>query len=495
MDKHKYLAIDLGASSGRLIEGVYDGKSLQLSEVHRFANQAINFNDGLYWDILSLFKEIKTGINKASQDTIPIQSISVDTWGVDFGYLDHKGDLINNPHCYRDNRMGTYEEAFYKLLPKETLFKLTGVQPALINTIIQLYADLQEKPYLREVVNRVLFIPDLINYMLSDSLSNEYTIASTSGLLDIHTQSWSKEIFELLDIPMRWFAPVEMNGKILRDLSPRIVQELRIQPFQVIAGASHDTAAAVLAVPYENRECSAFISSGTWSLVGVESAQPVLSDEALAAGITNEGCFDGAYRLLSNTTGMWIVQELQRDWSLRGETISFGEMVEMAKEVTDNQVFIDPNFELFASPNDMEEKIHSYLKRRGFNAPASKGALLRTVYESLAMSYKLTLENLERLTGKPIEVIHMVGGGIQNKLVCQLTADFTGKKVIAGPIEASAMGNILSQLLTLEKINYQDIPAIVKASEPYYVYEPQEVLGLEEKYKMFQQIQKVGDLC
>lgn len=492
MKNYKLLAIDLGASSGRLIQAIYNGKNLQLSEIHRFKNESVNINDGLYWDILRLFQEIKIGIKKAASDDIPIHSISVDTWGVDFGYLDQQGDLLYNPHCYRDNRMGCYEEQFYSIISKEELFELTGVQPALINTIIQIYADLQEKPHLRQSVKSVLFTPDLINYLLSDTITNEYTIASTSSLLNIHTQDWAVELLERLDIPVEWFSPIVKGGKKLRKLSQRISQELKIDPFYVVAGASHDTAGAVLAIPYEKKAQSAFISSGTWSLIGVESNQPTISSEAFQSGITNEGCFTGDYRILKNTTGMWIIQELQREWKLKGEDISFAEMVEWAKTVSDNKRFIEPNYELFATPNDMEEKMIEFCRITGQTIPKNKAEMIRMVYESLAYSYRQTLEQLEYLIGRPITTIHMVGGGIQNQLLCQLTANHTKKKVIAGPIEASAMGNILSQLLTLKLIELEDIVDIVKASEATVVYMPSFCDKIDINYEIFKNVVKVG---
>lgn len=493
MDVQKLLAIDLGASSGRLMQAIFDGKHLQLSEVHRFKNESVNINDGLYWDILQLFQEIKKGIKIASADNIPIQSISVDTWGVDYGYLDKQGDLLYNAHCYRDNRMGRYEEQFYQAVSKKELFETTGVQPATINSIIQIYADLQEKPHLRQVAKKVLFIPDLINYLLSDTLANEYTIASTSGLLDIHTQEWAKDLLNRLDIPIDWFSPLVKQGEKLRKLSPRITQELKIEPFNVIAGAGHDTAAALLAVPYQDKENAAFISCGTWSLIGVESSQPAVSDESYHAGITNEGCFTGDYRLLKNTTGLWMIQELQRDWSLKGETISFGEMVTLAEAVTNNQVFIEPNAPLFATPNDMEDKIVEFCKLTGQAVPKSKGEIIRIVLESLAFSYRQTIEQLEQLTGRTLHVIQMVGGGIQNQLLCQLTANQTERTVIAGPIEASAMGNVISQLLTLGLVkDEKEIVALVQACEPTKNYSPIVAENTEEKYRLYQSISKEG---
>ena len=490
MKKYKLLAVDLGASSGRVIQAMYSDHKLELEEVHRFKNEAINLNDGLYWNIMKIFQEIKVGIKKATQDGFPISAISVDTWGVDYGYLDKDGDLIYTPHCYRDHRMGKYEEAFYNQLSKEALFMETGVQPALINTVIQIYSDLQEKPFLKDIVKHVLFIPDLIHYFLSDTIANEYTIASTSGLMNIESKDWSSRIFDSLGIPKEWFEPVAINGRTLRSLSSRISQELQIEPFQVLAGASHDTAGAVLAVPYQDKEHSIFISSGTWSLVGKEHSTPALSKEAFEWGFTNEGCFNGNYRILKNTTGMWIIQELQREWELNGEKISFSEMVDLAETITDNQVFINPNDRSFADPLHMENKIVEYAKRTNQPVPQSKAEVLRTVYESLAFSYRQTVEELEQLTDHKIETIHMVGGGIQNQLLCQLTANMTGKRVVAGPIEASALGNVIAQLLTLGIISEEEILPIINRSEGTTIYEPESNDAREALFSKYKNVLK-----
>lgn len=490
----KLLAVDLGASSGRVMQAVYDGERLQLSEVHRFKNEPANLNDGLYWDILHLFHEIKQGIKKASRDDIPIRSLSVDTWGVDYAYLDKNGDLLYQPHCYRDNRMSRYEEDFYRILNQEELFLETGVQPATYNTVLQLYADLQEKPALAEVAEHVLFMPDLIHYLLSGVLANEYTIASTSGLLNAETKDWSDTVFSQLGIPKKWFSAISRGGRVLRSLSPRIAQSLKVEPFDIIAGAGHDTAAAVFAVPYQRQEPTVFISCGTWSLVGLESEHALKTPAALHAGLTNEGCFDAGIRLLKNTTGLWIIQELQRDWQLQGETIGFAEMVDLARDVTQNASFINPNAAVFAAPGDMEEKIKDYCRLSGQVVPESKGEVVRTVLESLALAYTQTVEQLETLTGQEIKRIQMVGGGIQNRLLCQLTANFSQKPVVTGPIEASALGNVLSQLWTLGLIQTrEEAQDLIRKSEKLDSYVVEEVYQLEKSLAFFHELTQKGE--
>ena len=490
----KLLAVDLGASSGRVMQAIYDGSHLELSEVHRFKNEPVNVNDGLYWNILHLFNEIKIGIKKASRDQILVQSISVDTWGVDYAYLDKEGDLIYQPHCYRDNRMSCYEEEFYQLVDKETLFSATGVQPATYNTILQIYADIKEKPALLEVAEHVLFMPDLIHYLLSGVVVNEYTIASTSGLLSSKNKTWSSELLDRLGIPPRWFSEVSQGGTVLRGLSPRIAQSLKVEPFDILAGAGHDTAAAVLAIPYVDSKPTVFISCGTWSLVGLEIPEVLTSEEVFQCGLTNEGCFDGTIRLLKNTTGLWIIQELQRDWQLQGKDISFADMVTLAQAVSDNRSFINPNATIFASPGDMEEKIRNYCRLSGQSVPETEGEIVRTVLESLALSYHQTVVQIETVTGKSIERIQMVGGGIQNKLLCQLTANFSAKPVVTGPIEASALGNILSQLLTLGMIQTrEEAQHLIRNSETVNHYSVEEIDNLKEVHQIFRDLMERGE--
>lgn len=490
MATKKLLAVDLGASSGRVMQGLFDGEKIELTEIHRFTNHAVSVKENLYWDVLNLFQQVKNGIAKSSVDGIPIESIAVDTWGVDYCYVDKDGNITSNPHSHRDPRTKTYESKFYKRLSQEELFKRTGVQPSLINSINQIHADLSSKPYLKEIVDKVLFMPDLINYLLSDQMASEYTILSTSGLLDVNTGKLSNEVIEEIGIPSNWFSNISKQGKILGSLTSQLSNELNVNEFKVIAGAGHDTASAVLAIPYVHSvQETAFISSGTWSLVGIESEKPVVTDEAFHAGLTNEGSFDGNYRILKNTTGLWIYNELRRDWDLKGENLSHERLLELSKEVEDNRTYINPNAYLFSMPGNMEKKIQDYCIETNQEVPKTKGHMIRVVLESLAMSYRNTIEQIEGVTKRKVKQIQMVGGGIQNELLCQLTADFTNRKIITGPVEASSLGNIISQLVTLNVITTkEDIIKLIRNSAELKTYNPNTIDRLEDKCKYINNI-------
>lgn len=490
MAAKKILAVDLGASSGRVMQGLFDGEKISLSEIHRFTNHPVSVKESLYWDVLHLFQQVKSGIAKSSLNGTPVASIAVDTWGVDYCYLDKNGQMIANPHSHRDPRTKMYEKEFYEQLSKEDLFKKTGVQPSLINSINQIHADISSRPYLKEIVDKVLFMPDLINYLLSGQMASEYTILSTSGLLDVHTGNLSSEVLEEIGIPEDWFPPISRNGKVIGTLTTQLRNELNVNEFKVIAGAGHDTASAVLAIPYVHAtEETAFISSGTWSLVGTELEKTIVTEEALQAGLTNEGTFDGHYRILKNTTGLWLYNELRRDWALKDEHISHEALFQHSLDVQDNQTFINPNASIFALPGDMEKKIQDYCLKTNQEVPKTKGHIIRVVLESLAMSYRNTIEQIEGVTERQMKQIQMVGGGIQNALLCQLTANMTKREVIAGPVEASSLGNMISQLITLNLItSREEIVNIIRNSAELTVYKPNEVNCLEDKYKQFNNI-------
>ncbi|MBW4082652.1 rhamnulokinase family protein [Paenibacillus sp. S150] len=468
----RLLAVDLGASSGRVMLGTYDGSSILTEEIHRFANTPIEDGGHLYWNFPVLLQEIKHGIRLAGRAHGEIASLSVDTWGVDYGFLDHDGRLLGSPHHYRDRRMNVYRSQLEELLPPEEQFRLTGNQPDPINTVYQLYADLQENPLLREHACHILMMPDLFLYLLSGAASAERTILSTSGLLDAGTGEPSSEVFGRLGIPLGLIPPRVEAGTAVGSLHPELCAELGCGPVSVIAGASHDTAAAVASIPYEDREGTAFISCGTWSLVGMETKVPVLTPPCYEYGFTNESCYGSGNRLLKNITGLWLLQETRRAWAEAGEELSFPEMAVLAGNEGAAQSFIQPNDPIFSTPGDMPGRIAEYCRSTGQPVPASKGAIVRTILDSLAKSYAAALGELEEITGKPIRRVHMVGGGIQNKLLCQLTADASAKEIIAGPVEASALGNLLVQLAALGELDFSRAAEIVAASETLTVYRP-----------------------
>ncbi|MEK4047879.1 rhamnulokinase family protein [Paenibacillus sp. FSL H8-0048] len=503
----RLLAIDLGASSGRVMLGSYSNGKVTVEEIHRFPNGPVEVNGHLHWDVQRLLEEIKQGIAAAAAQYSPLHSLSVDTWGVDYGLLDERGELLDALHHYRDQRMADIASALEAALPPAEQFKLTGNQSSTINTVYQLFADLMAKPELRTTARQLLMMPDLFNYMLSGVAVAEQTIWSTSGLLNAQSTAPSAEVLRRLELPAALLPRLVPAGTVLGELRPELQQELGSGPLQIIAGASHDTASAVASIPYggfgsssaqasntdsgcadpgfagpariggfsDPLPSAAFISCGTWSLVGLETAEPVLSDAARASGFTNECCFGGTNRLLKNITGLWLLQETQRSWAEAGEPLSHQEAAEHAGQLDRSSACIaelDPNDPLFSTPGDMPLRIESYCIRTGQPVPQTRAEIIRSILESLARSYADTIRELEILTGRPVRCIHMVGGGIQNKLLCQLTADATGKDVIAGPVEASAIGNLLVQLTALGVVDPAEVRSVAARSCSTVRYQP-----------------------
>lgn len=467
MSKKNVIAIDLGASSGRLISGSFDGEKIDLKEQFRFSNQPISLTGSLYWDYLKIFQEIKYGLSIAEKDLKEITSMSVDTWGVDYGCIDHFGKVINTPYSYRDQRAMNHKKEFEQQIPLEKLFFETGVQPDTIDSVIQLFADLAERPYLKKEIDTILFMPNLVEYFFSGKKINEFTIASTGGVLNKETREISSAIFEKLNFDLSWFGKIQKGGMILGGILPQIQKELGlVSDIEVISGVGHDTAAAVLALPIakEEKKETAFISCGTWSIVGAQTKNSIVTEEVYSAGLTNEGCYDGSNRLLKNITGLWIIQELQKEWSYQGKMIDFGSMVDLAVEASSAKSYINPNCPTFSTPGDMEQKIIDFIKKTGQPLPKNRGEILRTVYESLALSYAETIRIIETNTGNEIKTIYIFGGGSQNELLINLTADYTQKDIQTGPVEASVMGNIISQLITLGLIDEKDRIEVLKNS-------------------------------
>ncbi|OME71386.1 rhamnulokinase [Paenibacillus odorifer] len=471
-DTIKLLAIDLGASSGRVMLGIYDGDKLQMEEIHRFENTPVQVNGHLYWDTLRLFHEMKQGVQKAFRQHGELTSLSVDTWGVDYGFIDKKGMMLYSPHHYRDRRMEAHLLKLEALLSPAEQFRMTGLQPSVINTLYQLFSDFQDNDSLMETADTILMMPDLFHYLFSGIKAAESTIWSTSGLVDAVTGELSSELFNRLGIPSSLVPQQVHAGTVIGSILPIIQEELNIGPMKVIAGASHDTASAVASIPYTRKDEAAFLSCGTWSLVGMETPEPVISEKSYEYGFTNERCYGNSNRLLKNTTGLWILQELQRNWAKAGENFSQSEMVELAQTINGAPAIIDPNDHLFSTPGVMMQRIQEYCERTGQQSPNTKAEFIRVILESLAQSYCRTIEEMEEITGKTITIIHMVGGGIQNELLCQLTADATGREVVAGPVEASGIGNIIVQLAALGKLEVSKAKEFVARSFTFKTYQP-----------------------
>lgn len=533
----RVLAVDLGASSGRVMLASFDGVRLELREVHRFDNVPIEEQDGLYWDVERLLKEIKKGISIAAAEVevegrladrtasdTGLQSqkaekrnllgIGVDTWGVDYGWIGQDGELLRKAHHYRDTRMNKHAAALERRLPPSEQFQRTGNQPDTINTVYQWFADLQETPELRERASGILMMPDLFHYELSGVKASERTIWSTSGLLAAGGNEADAVILEKLNISSELIAPIVPAGTVLGEMRPDLQAELRCGPMQVIAGASHDTASAVAAVPYRDSaftgtekdqpskqgeskkadipasadspreydetaldlngsaECAAFISCGTWSIAGIETPQPVLTQDAFERGFTNEACYGGGNRLLKNITGLWLLQECRRHWNAAGENFSHADLVSLAESAGPADSRIDPNDPRFAAPGDMPERVRQYCRDTGQPVPASPGEIARLVLESLADAYGQAIDELEIVSGRAIAAVHLVGGGSRNALLCRLTAERIGRVVIAGPVEASAAGSALIQLAALGELDFNKRAEIIERSFTLQRFEP-----------------------
>ncbi|MDY3863044.1 MAG: rhamnulokinase family protein [Eubacteriales bacterium] len=452
MAERKMLAIDLGASSGRGIVGAFDGERLTLRENHRFSNDPVNLCGRLYWDILRIFHEIKLSVQKTVLDGDAVSSIGIDTWGVDYGLLDRAGRLLSNPVHYRDTRTEGAQELVSRTVSAEELYRVAGIQTLNFNTVYQLAVEREEAPEKLAQAERMLNIPDLLNYFLTGRMANEYTILSTGALLDAKKRDYAWELLDRLGIPRRLFGDVTAPGTDLGTLLPQVQGETGKTDAHVLTVASHDTASAVIAVPSEEKDFL-YISSGTWSLMGTELSDPLINAESRAANFTNEGGACGTVRFLKNIMGLWIIQESRRQWRREGKDYSFAQMEAWAKESTPFRSLIDVDDSDFATPGDMPEKIRAYCKRTAQPVPESVGEVVRCIYESLALKYRSVAERVMELMGRRARVIHVVGGGTKDRFLSQLTADACGIPVCAGPEEATAIGNLMMQLMATGEVS------------------------------------------
>ena len=489
MDKSKdFLAFDLGAESGRGILGCFDGKQIKLKVLHRFPNGGIRILDNLHWDIISLWREIKNTLSICAKNGSNIESIGVDTWGVDFGLLDKTGHLIGLPFHYRDSRTTGVLEKVFDLMPRPSIFELSGCQFMEINTIYQLYSMvLTDSPLLR-FAETFLTIPDLINFWLTGQKVSEFTNATTTQLYDPRKENWSAELCQVLNIPLSIFPKVIQPGTDIGLILPSITDETALQPTRVIAPACHDTGSAVAAVPVQN-ESWAYISSGTWSLMGIEVEEPIITKHALDLNFTNEGGVNNTFRFLKNIMGLWLVQECRRTWSRSGEQMSYDEISQIAAQAEPFKALIDPDHHLFLASGDMPKRIVDFCKQTNQNLPSTKGEIVRSALESLALKYRWVLEKLEFVKGEAIDTIHIIGGGTQNKLLCQFTADATKRQVIAGPVEATSIGNLLVQMASCGAIGSitEGREIIAESSELVY-FEPTDSAQWDHVYYRFLEI-------
>jgi rhamnulokinase len=480
------LAFDLGASSGRAVIGKYDriAKIIEIEEIHRFPNDPVRVGKHLHWDILRLLHEIKQGILKAKHlGYDQIESIAIDSWAVDFGLIGANGELLGNPYHYRNHTDDVMEQVVERL-GRERIFTATGLQFLPFNTIFQLYTLKQNNPELLERADKLLMIPDLLRYCLTGEQHSEYTNSTTTQLFNAMTHTWDEGLLRDLGIPQRLFHSPVRSGTIVAKLSASICDELGVPPIPVIAVGEHDTASAVAAVP-ANGGSFAYLCSGTWSLMGTEILKPVLNKQALALNFTNEGGVYDTYRLLKNIMGLWLVQECRRVWEKEGHTMSFSQLVELAEQAAPFQSFIDPDHSMFLSPAHMPQQIQQYCRDTGQPVPGTPGEIMRCVLESLAFKYRVVLEWTEQLSGESYTGLHLVGGGTNNGLLNQFTANAIGRPVWAGPSEASAIGNLIVQWITLGHMSdLNEARSIIRQSFPIATYTAQDseqwTLGLRK---------------
>jgi len=481
-----YLAIDLGAESGRAILGRFDGSRLDLKEVHRFANTPVRLPDGLHWDALRLFSEIKASIAAAALETGGnLHGIGLDTWGVDFGLLDRQGVLLSNPYHYRDSRTDGMVDAAVSIVPREEIFNLTGIQFMQLNSLYQLFAMVQSRSPLLDIADTFLTMPDLFNYWLTGQKGCEFTNATTTQCYNPRTHDWAYGMLERLGIPSRIFPRITQTGSQLGPLLPDITDELGLSAIPVIAPACHDTGSAVAAVPAQGSS-HAWISSGTWSIMGVTVPEPVINQQTLSYNLTNEGGVNNTYRLSKNIMGLWLVQESRRTWAHQGQSYSYAELTQRAAEAAPLQSLIDPDHIDFLKPGDMPARIRAFCQRTGQPEPATTGDLVRCALESIALRYRWVVERLEELLGRRLDTIHIMGGGTKNRLLSQLTADATERQVITGPVEATATGNLLTQALAMGEIgSLDDIRGIVCRSFDVETFEPNFSQAWDDAYARF----------
>jgi rhamnulokinase len=477
---HRFLAFDLGAESGRAMLGeLADGK-LKVREVSRFPNRMLELNGHLFWDVWRLLDGVKAAMRSCAE--VEPTSIGIDTWGVDFGLLAKDGTLLGLPYAYRDSRTDGAMQGFFRLVPKRCIYELTGIQFLPINTLYQLYSMKRDRSPLLDVAKDLLFMPDLFNYLLTGRKNTEFTIATTSQLYNPVKQAWAAELFKALDLSKGLMQDVVQPGMEVGPCLPAVASEVGLKRTRVVATASHDTAAAVAAVPAEG-DAWMFISAGTWSLVGVETSAPLMTAAALRHNFTNEGGVGGRFRFLKNVTGFWLLQQLVKSW---GASAEHETLVKEAATASSLRATFDPDAACFRGPKDMGKAIDNYCRRNRQPVPRSRAEQVRTVLESLALKYRLVRDELELATGWEIERVHIVGGGTRNRLLCQMTADALGLPVSAGPAEATAIGNIMVQAVAAGQVSsLEEIRTIVRESFRVRQFQPRPTKEWDAAYVRF----------
>jgi rhamnulokinase len=484
-----FLAIDFGASSGRAILGVIHDQSIELKEIRRFTNPIIEVNGRLHWDLLSLYNQVIESLRDIRQQQIEICSLGIDTWGVDFVCFGNDGEHLRMPYSYRDPHTFGAPERFFSKIPKEEVYKKTGIQIMNFNSLFQLNAQLEEKSSIYRVIDKIVFMPDALSYLLTGKMVTEYTIASTSQMMNPFTKEFDITLLDAIDLKPHHFAPIVFSGTEIGRISPTVQHLTNLSDISVIAVAGHDTASAVLAVPSMN-EKFAYLSSGTWSLMGIESDEPVINEETYALNFTNEGGADGSIRLLKNICGMWLIEQCKREWD-EEKPVTYDDIVAAAMDAPPFQCFINPDSPGFASPASMIDAIQNYCRDTNQFVPSTIGEIARTIYESLALRYKQTLQNLQKLATFPIETLHIIGGGSRNRMLNSFTANAIGLPVIAGPSEATALGNILLQAKAAGIVNSKkEMRQIVRNSVTLETFEPYDSEAWDYPYQQYLEVYK-----
>ena len=491
MSKRKLITFDYGATSGRAILGEFDGKKITIKEYHRFDNQPVMVNGHLYWDILRLFHELKQGLINIARDGITeVDSIGVDTWGVDFALLDKDGMLVNNPFNYRDCLTDNAMEKVFSVVPAREVYDRTGTQFIKFNTLYQLAAIKEQFPRLLEQAETMLFIPDYFNYLLTGVKSTEFSAASTAQMYNLKDKDWDYELIEKLGIPKKILQEITPAGRVLGDLLPEITADTGVKG-KCISVCGHDTGSAVLAVPMEKGEKCAYLSCGTWSLLGVELEEPIVDDKAFEAMYTNEGGYDHTIRFLKNIAGLWIYGEIKREFEKKFGKVDFKTLDAEVNAAPALKAIIDPDDDRFMTPGNMTAKIREYCLETNQTPPETRGEFLRCALESLALKYRYAIENCENIIGYNLDTLRIVGGGIKDRQLMRYTCNAIGRPVLAGPVEATAIGNMAAQLLALgEAKDIWEARQIVVNSTDIEKYEPEDKEIWEAAYDRFLKLLK-----
>jgi rhamnulokinase len=488
MKTNTFLAFDFGASSGKGIIGKLDNDKIHLEEIHRFSNQMTSLHGSFYWDVFRLYDEIKAALNSCKQKKIMPESIGVDTWGVDYALLDEQGNFLGIPYAYRDHRTDTAMDDVFKRIPKAKLYELTGIQFMQFNTVFQLYAAVRDKLPILGLASDLLFMPDIFNYMLSGIKKTDFSFATTSQLYNPATGKWEEKIFDAIGVSPDIMQEIIEPGTIIGPLESRMADEFGMTGVDITAVASHDTGSAIASIPAED-EHFAYISSGTWSLMGIESEHPIINETSARLNFTNEGGVGHSFRVLKNIMGLWLIQECKRIWDSKQQEYSFADLVKLAEQSTPFKSLVDPMDNRFLNPESMPETIAGFCKETGQPVPQTTGEFARTVFESLAFAYRKTIDGIKEISDKPIKRIHIIGGGSQNELLCQFTANVTGLPVIAGPAEGTALGNIMVQALAKGYVkSLNEMRQIIRNSFHFKTFEPQDQDLWEDQFSRFLKI-------